>query len=189
MTVRGRVFYVGCDPDLPAFLSAYGTGSFSVVSVTPGEYRGEAADLLLWDLDAAPIPSAIPFGTRLVTVGYGEGAELSRPFAFDEFDALLDPAPTVGKLVLSSASRDLHSGSAHVRLSPLEYDLCRTLLDAEGETVPADRLQSVGGRDLSPHALGVAICSLRRKLDRLPVPPRVVSGRKEGYRLIPPAGR
>ena len=187
--MRGRVLYVGRDPDLPAFLSAYGTGSFSLSALSPGEYRGEAADLLLWDLDAAPPPSAVPLGTRLVTVGYGEGADLSRPFAYDEFDALLDPMPTTGKLVLSPTSRDLFSGASHVRLSPLEYDLCRLLFDADGETVPAARLQSVGGRDLSPHALGVAICALRRKLDRLPFPPRIVSGRKEGYRLIPPVGR
>ena len=187
--MRGRVLYVGLDPDLPAFLSAYGTGSFSVFAVSPDAYRGEAADLLLWDLDAAPPPSVTPFGTRLVTVGYREGADLARPFDFGAFDAFLDPRPTAGKLALSSASRDLFAGDARVRLSPLEYDLCRLLLDAGGETVPAARLQSVGERNLSPHALGVAISSLRRKLDRLPVPPRIVSGRKEGYRLIPPAGR
>ncbi|MBO4283931.1 MAG: winged helix-turn-helix transcriptional regulator [Clostridia bacterium] len=186
--MRGRVLYVGRDPDLPAFLSAYGTGSFSVACVTPEEYRGEAADLLLWDLDAAPTPSVIPSGTRCLTVGYREDADLSRPFAFDKFDALLDPTPRAGKPVLSSSSRELYAGAARVRLSPLEYDICRVLLDADGETVPAARLQSVGGRNLSSHALGVAISALRRKLDRLPFPPRIAAERKEGYRLIPPAG-
>ena len=187
--MRGRVLYVGLDPDLPAFLSAYGTGSFSVFSVSPGEYRGEAADLLIWDLDAAPIPAAIPFGTRCLTTGYREDADLIRPFAFSEIDALLDPTPPAGRPVLSSASRELFAGDARVRLSPLEYDLCRVLLDADGQTVPTARLQKVGGRDLTPHALGVAISSLRRKLDRLPFPPRIVAGRNEGYRLLLPAGR
>ena len=182
--MRGRVLYVGRDPDLPAFLSAYGTGGFSIAAVLPEKYRGEAADLLLWDLDAAPLPPAIPGGTRCLTVGYGEGADLLRPFSFSEFETLLDPTPAPDGLVLSYATRDLYSGGARVRLSPLEYDLYAALLAAEGETVPTAVLRTVGGRGLTPHALCVTIASLRRKLDRLPAPPRVASDRTEGYRLI-----
>ncbi|MBP5610628.1 MAG: winged helix-turn-helix transcriptional regulator [Clostridia bacterium] len=186
--MRGRVLYVGRDPDLPAFLSSYGTGSFSVASLTPEGYRGEAADLLLWDLDDAPESPAIPASTRVVTVGYRAGATLVRPFPFADFEALLDPAGESGSLVLSDAGRELFSGAARVKLSPLEYDLCRALVDADGAVVPSARLARVGGRELSPRALCVAISSLRAKLKRLPVPPRVEAGRGEGYRLLPPAG-
>ena len=187
--MRGRVLYVGRDPDLPAFLSAYGTGGFSVSALTPEGYRGEAADLLLWDLDDAPQSPAIPASVRVVTVGYRPGATLSRPFLFSDFEALLDPAEGRGDLVLSDAGRDLFSGQTRVKLSPLEYDLCRALFAADGAVVPTERLSRVGGRELSPRALCVAISSLRTKLKRLPVPPRVEAGRGEGYRLLPPAGK
>ena len=186
--MRGRVLYVGRDPDLPAFLAAYGTGSFSVSALTPEGYRGEAADLLLWDLDDAPQSDAIPAGARVVTVGYRAGATLSRPFLYSDLEALLDPAGKTGTLVLSDAGRDLFSGAARVKLSPLEYDLCRALIDADGAVVPGADLARVGGRELSPRALCVAISSLRAKLKRLPVPPRIEAGRGEGYRLFPPAG-
>ena len=185
MTVRGRVIYVGRDPDLPAFLSAYGTGGFSVSAILPEKYKGEPADLLLWDLDAAPVPDIVPAKTRLLTVGYGEEAAFRRPFAYADFEAALDPAQTKDGRVLSTATREFFSGDYSVRLSPLEYDLLASLSAVEGETVPAARLSRVGGRDLSPHALSVAISSLRRKLDRLPDPPRVSAERGEGYRLIP----
>lgn len=183
--MRGRVLYVGRDPDLPAFLSAYGTGGFSVSAILPEKYKGEPADLLLWDLDAAPVPDRVPAKTRLLTVGYTEQAAFRRPFAYADFEAELDPVQTKDGRVLSTATRELFSGDARVRLSPLEYDLLSALLSAEGETVSAARLSRVGGRDLSPHALSVAIFSLRRKLDRLPDPPRVAAERGEGYRLIP----
>lgn len=182
--MRGKVLYVGRDPILPAFLSAYGTGSFSVFALAPEKYRGEAADLLLWDLDAAPLPNAIPAGTRVATVGYGSDADLARPFLFSEFEALLDPERgSPPSTVLSSAGRDLFSGNARVRLSPLEYDLFAALSAAEG-AVPTELLCGVGGRRLSPHALGVALSSLRKKLDRLPAPPEIKAERREGYRLI-----
>ena len=183
--MRGRVLYVGPDPDLPAFLAAYGTGSFRVTSLAPTKYRGERADLLLWDLDASPLPAELPDGVRVVTVGYREDADLVRPFPFSKFESLLDPTPGGGGFVLSDVWRELFSGGVSVRLSPLEYDLLTALTDAAA-TVPAERLAKVGGRDLSPHALGVAIFSLRKKLDRLPDPPRIRSERGRGYRLVPP---
>ena len=183
--MRGRVLYVGLDPDLPAFLSAYGTGGFRVSTLAPSKYRGERADLLLWDLDAAPLPPELPDGVRVVTVGYREDAQLIRPFPFSDFESMLDPTPRGGELVLSGAGRELFSGGASVRLSPLEYDLLTALFDAEA-TVPAERLGKVGGRDLSPHALGVAISSLREKLGNLPDPPRILAKRGCGYRLVLP---
>ena len=184
----GKVIYVGCDPDLPAFLSAYGTGGFQITAFTPGKYRREAADLLLWDLDAAPLPSDLPAGTRVVTVGYRGDADLTRPFPFSDFESLLDPDPGKGGAVLSPVGRELFAGDRSVRLSPLEYDLYAELF-AASSTVPAERLAKVGGRDLSSHALGVAISSLRKKLDRLPDPPRVQAERGKGYRLIPSGGK
>ena len=186
--MRGRVLYVGLDPDLPAFLTAYGTGGFRVTSVAPSKYRGERADLLLWDLDAAPLSVELPEGTRVVTVGYREDADLTRPFPFCDFEALLDPAEGKGEPVLSGAGRELFSGGASVKLSPLEYDLLSALL-AAGATVAASELATVGGRDLTPHALGVALSSLRKKLDRLPAPPRIAAERGNGYRLVPPGGK
>ncbi len=167
--MRGKVIYIGCDPDLSAFLSAYGTGGFQITTLVPGRYRGEAADLLLWDIDAAPLPTVLPVGTRVVTVGYREGADLRRPFLFSDFEKILDPEPGTG---------------APVRLSPLDYDLYATLSDSAGTTVSAARLRTVGGRVLTPHALGVALSALRRKLDRLPDPPVIRSDRGEGYRLL-----
>lgn len=187
--MRGKVIYIGCDPDLPAFLSAYGTGGFQVTALTPGKYRGEAADLLLWDLDAAPLPTDLPAGVRVVTVGYRADADFCRPFLFSDFEKVLDPEPGTGAPVLSDAGRDLFCGNAHVRLSPLEYDLYTTLSDAAGTTVTAARLRTVGGRDLSPHALGVALSALRRKLDRLPDPPVIRADRGEGYRLLLPGAK
>ena len=186
--MRGRVLYVGLDPDLPAFLSAYGTGGFRVTALTPRKYRGERADLLLWDLDAAPLPEKLPEGVRVVTVGYREDADLSRPFPFADFESLLDPDPAAGGAVLSPVGRELFSGGSSVRLSPLEYDLFAALSEA-GATVDTERLAKTGGRDLSPHALGVAISSLRKKLDRLPDPPRISAKRGKGYRLIPSGGK
>ena len=186
--MRGRVLYVGLDPDLPAFLSAYGTGGFRVTVLTPQKYRGERADLLLWDLDAAPLPTEFPEGVRVVTVGYRGDADLSRPFPFSDFESLLDPDPGKGGAVLSPVGRELFAGDSSVRLSPLEFDLYAELL-AASSTVPAQRLAKVGGRDLSSHALGVAISSLRKKLDRLPGPPRVQAERGKGYRLIPSGGK
>ena len=183
--MRGKILYVGRDPDLPAFLLAFGTGGFSVSSVLPEKYRGEAADLLLWDVDAAPQSPAIPSGTRVTTVGYREGADLLRPFRFDEFEKLLDPSQASGGTVLSSVGRILYCRGGEVRLSSLEYDLTRVLLDAEGETVPTDRLTTVGGRALSARSLAVAVSALRQKLSRLPVPPRILSARGVGYRLLP----
>ena len=183
--MRGKVLYVGRDPDLPAFLAAYGTGGFQVTAVPPEKYRGEAADLLLWDIDCAPLPPAAPDGARVVTVGYGDGSELSRPFLFTEFESLLDPTGDGAKTVLSGTGRALFSGGKSVRLSPLEYDVYAALSDAQ-TTVPTERLRRVGGRDLSPHALGVAISSLRKKLARLSAPPVVRAVRGEGYRLILP---
>lgn len=182
--MRGKVICVGCDPDLSAFLSAYGTGGFQITTLVPGRYRGEAADLLLWDIDAAPLPTVLPVGTRVVTVGYREGADLRRPFLFSDFEKILDPEPGTGAPVLSDAGRDLFCGGVCVRLSPLEYDLYATLSDAAGTTVSAARLRTVGGRVLTPHALGVALSALRRKLDRLPDPPVIRSDRGEGYRLL-----
>ena len=186
--MRGRVLYVGRDPDLPAFLSAYGTGGFRVTVLTPQKYRGERADLLLWDLDAAPLPPELPDGVRVVTVGYRGDAELVRPFPFSDFESLLDPDPAKGGAVLSPVGRELFVGDSSVRLSPLEYDLYAELF-AAGPTVPAERLAKVGGRDLSSHALGVAIFSLRKKLESLPDPPRVQAERGKGYRLIPSGGK
>ncbi|MBR5044459.1 MAG: winged helix-turn-helix transcriptional regulator [Clostridia bacterium] len=182
--MRGRVLYVGLDPDLPAFLSAWGTGGFRVSTLNPTKYKGERADLLLWDLDASPLPAELPDGVRVVTVGYREDADLVRPFPFSEFESLLDPDPAKGGPVPSPVGRELFAGGVSVRLSPLEYDLFTALSDAAA-TVPAERLARVGGRDLSPHALGVAIFSLRKKLDRLPDPPRIRSERGSGYRLVP----
>ena len=151
--MRGKVIYVGCDPDLPAFFSAYGTGGFQVTALTPGKYRREAADLLIWDLDAAPLPSDLPAGTRVVTVGYRGDADLCRPFLFSDFEKILDPDAVTGAPVLSDAGRDLFCGGARVRLSPLEYDLYATLSGAAGTTVTAAALCKVGGRDLTLHAL------------------------------------
>ena len=88
----GRVLYVGRDPDLPAFLSLYGSGSFQVTAILPEKYRGEAADLLLWDLDCAPLPTDLPAGGRVVTVGYRADASLPRPFPYSDFETLLAPA-------------------------------------------------------------------------------------------------
>lgn len=184
--MRGRVLYVGLDPDLPAFLSAYGTGGFSVSSVAPTGYRGEAADLLIWDTDAAPLSAAIPAGTRIVTVGYRGDADLVRPFLFSDFETVLDPEKKKETVVLSSSGRELFCGDVRIRLSPLAYDLFRALRDAAGAIVPTAALCRIGGRELSPHALGAAICALRRKLERLPVFLRIRSERGEGYRLIPP---
>ena len=186
--MRGKVIYVGRDPDLPAFLSEWGTGGFSVASVLPEKYRGEAADLLLWDLDAAPKSPLIPSGTPVTTVGYGEGADLVRPFSFDGFEKLLDPSSAVEETVLSPVGRVLYSHGGKIRLSSLEYDLFRVLSDAVNETVSVDVLSKAGGRDLSPRALCVAISTLRRKLDRLPFPPRIRSVRGVGYRLSPSDG-
>lgn len=186
--MRGKVLYVGRDPDLPAFLSEWGTGGFSVASVLPEKYRGEAVDLLLWDLDAAPLSPLIPSGVRVTTVGYGDGADLVRPFSFDGFETLLDPSSSVENTVLSPVGRVLYSYGGEVRLSSLEYDLLRALLDAAGEIVAADRLSRVGERDLSPRALCVAISTLRKKLERLPFPPRILSTRGVGYRLSLPDG-
>ena len=184
--MRGKVIYVGSDPDLPAFLSAYGTGGFQVTALTPGKYRREAADLLLWDLDAAPLPSDLPAGTRVVTVGYRGDADLCRPFLFSDFEKILDPDAVTGAPVLSDAGRDLFCGGARVRLSPLEYDLYATLSGAAGTTVAAAALCKVGGRDLTLHALGVALSALRKKLERLPDPPVIRADRGEGYRLQTP---
>lgn len=186
--MRGKVLYVGLDPDLPAFLSSHGTGGFQVTSIPPHKYRAEAADLLLWDLDASPLPAALPAGGRILTVGYTDGADLVRPFLFSEVESLLDPSPDAADAVLSEVGRDLFAGGVRVRLSPLEYDLYATLSDADGATVPAARLRTVGGRALSPHALGVALSSLRRKLDRLPNPPGIRAERNEGYRLLKSPG-
>ena len=136
--MRGRVLYVGRDPDLPAFLSAYGTGGFRVTVLTPQKYRGERADLLLWDLDAAPLPPELPDGVRVVTVGYRGDAELVRPFPFSDFESLLDPDPAKGGVVLSPVGRELFVGDSSVRLSPLEYDLYAALF-AVGAPVPAER--------------------------------------------------
>ena len=184
--MTGRVLYVGYDTDLPDFLEKNGSGAFSVASTTPERYAGEPADLLLWDFDAAPPPPA--GGTRIVTVGYGEGAELSRPFDFSSFEKLLDPSRSSDAVALSSVGRELFVSGDGIRLSPLEYDLCRALLDADGEAVPTALLRTLGGRNLSLHALSVALSSLREKLARLPVPPRIEAKRNAGYRLIAPAG-
>ena len=181
--MRGRVIYVGRDPDLPAFLSSFGTGAFQVTATATEKYRGEAADLLLWDLDCAPLPSPLPFAGRVVTVGYGEGADLARPFLYSDFEALLDPAGGGAQTVLSAVGRDLFVGNRRVRLSALEYDLFSLLSDTDA-TVPTETLRRAGGRDLTPHALGVALSALRKKLDRLPASPQIRAERGEGYRLI-----
>ena len=182
--MRGRVLYVGRDPDLPAFLSLYGSGGFQVTATLPEKYRGEAADLLLWDLDCAPLPPNLPAAGRIVTVGYRVDADLPRPFLYADFEAFLDPAGGTAQTALSEVGRDLYSGSSRVRLSALEYDLY-SLLSGAAATVPTAALRRVGGRNLSPHALGVAISSLRKKLDRLPASPSIRAVRGEGYRLIP----
>lgn len=182
--MRGRVLYVGRDPDLPAFLSLYGSGSFQVTAILPEKYRGEAADLLLWDVDCAPLPSDLPAAGRVATVGYRADAFLPRPFLYADFEALLDPAGGAAQTVLSSVGRDLYSGSSRVRLSALEYDLY-ALLSGAAAIVPTEALLRVGGRNLTPHALGVALSSLRKKLDRLPNAPSIRAVRGEGYRLIP----
>ena len=181
--MRGRVLYVGCDASLAAYLNACAGGSFSLRQIVPARYRGEGADLLLWDLDDAPLSPEIPKGTPLKTVGYGKGCDVVRPFLFSDVGRLFgpDPAPTVP--VLSGVSRELYSEGETVKLSPLEYDLLKVLFDAGEDPVEPGKLQSLRTPPLSLRALTVALSTLRGKLAGSSVPLRIESVRGRGYKL------
>ena len=181
--MRGRILYVGCDARLAAFLSTCVDGSFSLRQIPPSRYRGEGADLLLWDLDDAPKSGQIPAGTPVRTVGYGTGCDVVRPFLFSDVSRLFDPAPAPTSPVLSGVSRELFSGDETVNLSPLEYDLLKTLFDAGEDPVESGKLQSLRTPPLSLRALTVALSTLRKKLAGPTAPIRIESVRGKGYKL------
>lgn len=125
---------------------------------------------------------------RIYGLDLGADDYLSKPFELAELTARMRASSRRGANTLADCidfgplSIDVHGRHASLAEQPLilssrEWDLLVALVEANGHTVPKERLQAEG----SVNALEVYICRLRRRLEVAGLNIRTVRG--FGYRL------
>ena len=130
--------------------------------------------------------------------GLDAGADdyLTKPFAFAELAARLRAlrrreahAPTaleIGGLALDLAGQRIAVGDQEVRLSRTEFDLLRLLATRAEEVLPrAEILDAIWGSAsyIDPNIVDQYVSYLRKKLDAIAAPVRIVTARGVGFRL------
>jgi two-component system KDP operon response regulator KdpE len=124
---------------------------------------------------------------------------ITKPFGTDELLARLraalrragddggEPAVTVGDLVIDKAAHRVTRGGEEVHLTPIEFDLLRTLAQHRGKLVTHRQLlRTVWGPayETETHYLRVHFAHMRAKLEPDPSHPRyVITDPGVGYRL------
>jgi two-component system, OmpR family, KDP operon response regulator KdpE len=124
---------------------------------------------------------------------------ITKPFGTDELLARLravlrraaddeaEPAITVGDLVIDIAAHRVTRAGQEIHLTPIEFDLLRTLALHRGKLVTHKQiLRTVWGPayETETHYLRVHFAHLRAKLERDPSHPRyIVTDPGVGYRL------
>jgi DNA-binding response OmpR family regulator len=136
--------------------------------------------------------------------GLEAGADdyLAKPFERDELVARVRAllrrqrawvvsAPQWAGLVADPLGARLSHGRSSVNLAPSELQLMLVLLRAEGQVVRRAALEAAAWgltEPVTPNALDVAVHRLRRKLELLGSPARLVNTKGVGYALEPSSG-
>jgi DNA-binding response OmpR family regulator len=130
--------------------------------------------------------------------GLDAGADdyLTKPFAFAELAARLRAlrrrethAPTaleIGGLAIDLAGHRITAGERETRLSRTEFDLLRLLATRPEEVLPrAEILDAIWGSAsyIDPNIVDQYVSYLRKKLDAIAAPVRIVTARGVGFRL------
>jgi two-component system, OmpR family, response regulator len=130
--------------------------------------------------------------------GLDAGADdyLTKPFAFAELAARLRAlrrrdthAPTaleIGGLAIDLAGHRITAGEHETRLSRTEFDLLRLLATRPEEVLArADILDAIWGSAsyIDPNIVDQYVSYLRKKLDAIAAPVRIVTARGVGFRL------
>ena len=165
-------------------------------------YGGEAADVVLCDLDSVPPTPAM---TGLGIIGFTRHFEVShldpnrlcamilhRPFEMrmlrEELRAFLESddaggnaEPRTGRLLLEGS--DLICNGQKILLSPKESLVMRALIEASPAPVSRERLAELVGESAG-NKTDVYVCFLRRKLSSISEKPLIRTVRGCGYALI-----
>lgn len=130
--------------------------------------------------------------------GFNAGADdyVTKPFAFAELvvrlrallrrGALAETGAEVAGVRLDPVNHAVTGGSTTVPLTPTEFRLLAPLAARSGATVRRRELVAAAWPDgaiVHDNTLDVYVARLRRKLDQLPAPPRIVTAHGVGYRL------
>jgi two-component system OmpR family response regulator len=130
--------------------------------------------------------------------GLDAGADdyLTKPFAFAELaarlralrrrEALASTSLELGGLAIDLTSQRIAVGDAEVRLSRTEFDLLRLLAGRPDEVLPrAEILDAIWGSAtyIDPNIVDQYVSYLRKKLDAISAPVRIVTARGVGFRL------
>jgi len=130
--------------------------------------------------------------------GLDAGADdyLTKPFAFAELAARLRAlrrreahVPTaleIGGLAIDLSGQRMTAGGREARLSRTEFDLLRLLATNRDQVLPrAEILETIwgSGNFIDPNIVDQYVSYLRKKLDSISAPVRIVTARGVGFRL------
>lgn len=155
--------------------------------------RGLATPILLLTAKSEP-------EDRVVGLDAGADDYLPKPFDMAEFlarvraltrrsEAYIPSTMQAGDLTLNRATFELSRGDEHVYLGGKEFQIMELLMRNQGRFVPSDLLISrTWGYDVSiePNVIWTHMSYLRRKIEAVGSPMRIVAGRGRGYALKDP---